>query len=70
MGWVLTIGLAGLTFLGLILSRRCSRMALELAGAAILIALAGYSWQGSPGLAGQPVERTVAAGAVAPEMPE
>ena len=70
MGWLLAIGLAGLTFLGLVLSRRCSRMALELAGAAVLIALAGYSWQGSPGMAGQPVERTVAPKAVAPEMPE
>lgn len=55
MGWLFTIVLAALTFLGLLLSRRCSRIALQLAGAAILVALAGYSWQGNPGLAGQPV---------------
>lgn len=67
MGWLFAIGLAGLTFLGLVLSRRCSRMALELAGAAILVALAGYSWQGSPGLTGQPVVRTSAPGGIAAE---
>ena len=65
MGWLFAIGLAGLTFLGLVLSRRCSRMALELAGAAILVALAGYSWQGSPALAGHPVVRTSAPGGIA-----
>ena len=60
MGWFIAFGLAGLTLLGLVLSRRCSRMGLELAAAGILVALAGYSWQGSPGLAGQPTVSTTA----------
>lgn len=54
MGWIFALVLAGLTMAGLYFSKRCSRQALELAGAAILIALAGYGWQGSPDTAGQP----------------
>lgn len=54
MGWVFASALAVISFLGLYLSGRCSRLALELAGVAILTALAGYGWQGSPDLSGQP----------------
>lgn len=60
MGWLFALGLAALSFLGLVLSRRCSRSALEFAGAAILLALAGYAWQGSPGMLGQPAGPTTA----------
>ena len=38
MGWVFALGLAALSFLGLYLSKLCSRTALEIAGAAILLA--------------------------------
>lgn len=62
MGWMLVLALALVTFAGLWFSKRCSRMALEMAAAAILIAVAGYAWQGSPNMAGQPVDRSSAAG--------
>jgi len=55
MGWVFAAILAAAAFAALYFSRRCSRQALELAGAAILVALAGYGWQGSPDQAGNPV---------------
>jgi len=55
MGWIMAIGLAVLAFAALWLSRRCSRMALELAGAALLLGLVGYAWQGSPEMPGRPV---------------
>ena len=55
MGWLFAIVLAVLTLAGLYFSKRCSRLALELAGAAILVALAGYGWQGSPDTPGNPV---------------
>jgi hypothetical protein len=35
-------------------SGRCSRLALELAAALLLAGLAGYAWQGSPAMPGQP----------------
>lgn len=53
-GWLFAVALAGLTWLALLASGRCSRLALEIAAAALLVGLAGYAWQGSPGLAGQP----------------
>ncbi|MEQ1498844.1 MAG: hypothetical protein ABL914_09285 [Novosphingobium sp.] len=55
MGWLFVAIFAALTFAGLYFSKRCSRAALELAGAAILIALAGYGWLGSPDMPGNPV---------------
>ncbi len=55
MGWLFALGFAVLTFLGLHLSKMCSRVALEIAGAAILAGVAGYAWQGSPGMPGHPV---------------
>ena len=47
MGWLFAALLAVLTLGGLYLSKLCSRLALELTGVAVLIALAGYGWQGS-----------------------
>jgi uncharacterized membrane protein YfcA len=55
MGWIFAFGLGACSFAGLYFSKRCSRLALELAGAAILVALAGYGWQGKPDMAGNPV---------------
>ena len=55
MGWVIAIVLPGLAWLGLAASGRCSRLALELAAVAGLLALAGYAWQGRPDMAGHPV---------------
>jgi cytochrome c-type biogenesis protein CcmH len=57
MGWLYAFVLGAATFGGLYFSKRCSLMALELAGAAILVALAGYGWQGSPDTAGHPVSQ-------------
>ena len=56
MGWLFAIGFAALAFIALWRSGRCPRVALELAGAALLLAIAGYGWQGSPGMPGKPVK--------------
>lgn len=53
MGWLVILILALLTFAGLWYFVR-DRAAVQLLGAALLIALAGYAWQGRPGLAGRP----------------
>jgi hypothetical protein len=55
MGWFIAGGLGAMIFVALWRSGRCSQLALELAAAAILIGLAGYSWQGRPDLAGHAV---------------
>lgn len=54
MGWLFAALLAVLTLGGLYLSKLCS-LALELTGVAVLIALAGYGWQGSPDMPGNPI---------------
>jgi cytochrome c-type biogenesis protein CcmH len=53
-GWAIMIGLALLAGLGLGLFLRRDAGALQFLAAALLLALAGYSWQGRPGLAGAP----------------
>ena len=57
MGWLFALGFAALGFLALYLSKRLSRSALLIAAAAIAFAVAGYAWQGSPGMPGRPVSR-------------
>ncbi len=53
-GWLLFLGLA-LVVLGLLWRfARFDTGALQFLGAALLLALAGYAWQGNPGLSGQP----------------
>ena len=61
LGWALFILIAAAT--GLLLWRfgRLDRNGLELTGAALLLALAGYAWQGRPGVPGHPVESVDAA---------
>ena len=57
MGWGLMIGFALLVGGGLFWFVRGDRGALQFLGAALLIALAGYAWQGHPGVAGSPKAR-------------
>lgn len=54
MGLVIAALFTALAFAALWFSGRCSRLALELAGALLLVGLAGYAWQGSPQLPGAP----------------
>lgn len=54
MGWIFAVAIALLTGAGLFVFVRRDPGALQLSAAALLVALAGYSWQGHPGLAGAP----------------
>ena len=56
MGWVWFLVFAAATALGLWRFGKLNRGALELTGAALLLALAGYAWQGRPDVPGNPVE--------------
>lgn len=58
MGWFAILFLIGITLFWLVRLARFRGARLEWLGAALMIGLAGYAWQGSPGLAGSP---TVAA---------
>lgn len=55
-GWLIVLALAGASALLLFRLAPMPRAAKELAGAALLLGLAGYAWQGSPGLAGRPTQ--------------
>lgn len=55
MGWLITLFLAAASFGYLVLSKRCSRQALEICAAALLVGVAGYAWQGTPDMPGNPV---------------
>lgn len=61
MGWIVILIFAALVMLGLWRFARLPRAALELLGAALLLGIAGYAWQGSPGLAGKPTPPPAAA---------
>lgn len=54
IGWLSAIGLAILVFVALLFIGRIPRAARELSAAALLLGMAGYAWQGNPGLAGSP----------------
>jgi cytochrome c-type biogenesis protein CcmH len=54
MGWVLMAGFALLAGAGLFWFVRRDAGAMQFLGAALLLALAGYAWQGHPGMAGSP----------------
>lgn len=55
MGWLLFLVAAALS--GLLLWRfgRLGKGRIELLGAALMLAIAGYAWQGNPGVAGNPI---------------
>jgi cytochrome c-type biogenesis protein CcmH len=61
MGWLVALVLAAGCFTALWRSGRIPRLGLELAAAMILAGLAGYAWQGSPGVPGKPVSNTTSA---------
>jgi len=54
MGWLIIAVLAVLVFAGLWYFLRREKTTLQFLGAALLVALAGYAWQGRPGMAGSP----------------
>jgi cytochrome c-type biogenesis protein CcmH/NrfG len=54
MGWPIMIAAALATGAGLAWFARHDKGALQFLAAALLLALAGYSWQGHPGMAGAP----------------
>lgn len=56
MGWLLFALFAAVAAFALWRFGRLPRGAPELAGAALFLAMAGYAWQGRPGLAGSPRE--------------
>lgn len=55
MGWALIILMAAVLLLALWRIAGFDRVALQLLASALLVAMAGYAWQGQPGLAGKPV---------------
>jgi len=57
---VFAIAFAALSLVALWRSKRANRLALELAGALLLVGLAGYAWQGSPSMPGNPVSHSQA----------
>ncbi len=54
MGWIIAAILLLLVLGALLLVGRMPRAAWEMTGAALLLGLAGYAWQGNPGMAGAP----------------
>jgi len=61
MGWLILLVLALLAGLGLWRFGNLPRASLELLGAALLLGVAGYAWQGSPGMPGSPTPPRLAA---------
>lgn len=53
-GWVVAAALVIITAIGMIGLGRLPRGAWEMVGTALVLGLAGYAWQGNPGLAGSP----------------
>jgi cytochrome c-type biogenesis protein CcmH len=54
MGWILISALAAISLAGLWKFGRLDRATLQFVGAGLLLAMAGYAWQGRPGLVGRP----------------
>lgn len=54
MAWSIAAGAAVVVMVALVVIARIPRSAWEICAAALLLGLAGYAWQGSPGLAGAP----------------
>ena len=55
MGWLLILLFSALVLAGLWRFAKLDRVGLQLLAAALLLAFAGYAWQGNPGLPGRPV---------------
>lgn len=55
MGWLILLSFVAGSFGYLLLTKRCTRQALEICAAALLVGAAGYAWQGSPDMPGNPV---------------
>ena len=55
MGWLILLLLAAALFAALWRFARLEKGALQLVAAGLLLAMAGYAWQGRPGLVGAPV---------------
>ena len=53
-GWIIAFGIAILVMVALCFVGRIPRVTREIVAAALLVGLAGYVWQGHPGLAGAP----------------
>jgi cytochrome c-type biogenesis protein CcmH len=70
MGWIMVLAMAAIAFLALWRIGRVPRPTWELIGAGLLLGMAGYAWQGSPGLAGTPVVAKSAAVEVDPKLIE
>jgi cytochrome c-type biogenesis protein CcmH len=70
IGWAMVIAMAAAAFLGLWRIGRVPRVTWELVGAALLLGLAGYAWQGSPGHAGTPVAARSDAANIDPALVE
>jgi cytochrome c-type biogenesis protein CcmH len=64
MGWIILIVMVAIAFGVVQRFGHLPRSGLELLGAALLIGLAGYAWQGSPAQPGSPVTSHEAAGKV------
>ena len=58
MGWLIFLGILVVLFGGLLWLGKLPRGAWEITGAALLIGVAGYAWQGHPGMAGVSVQPT------------
>lgn len=61
-GWIIAFGLAAGAFVAMLLIGRIPRTTREISAASLLLGLAGYAWQGHPGLAGTPRLAKAAAG--------
>ncbi len=68
MGWPIMIALAAAVFGGLWWLGGMRRSAFECVGAALILAFAGYQWQGRPGLAGVAAEPEVSREQVAASL--
>lgn len=62
-GWMIAAGLAALIVIALVVIGRIPRAAWEITAAAVILGLAGYAWQGKPGLAGAPRQSAENSGA-------
>lgn len=63
MGWLILALLAGATLAALLWWARPARSAIEMVVAMLLLAVAGYAWQGRPALPGKPTPPHVASAA-------